>query len=373
MTELPPAFSIDERAALPLLAREDENPIFDAFRRRRRVHSRRFRLPMPNLGSTTYTARVARAVIGAVGALFIFGFTFAYGVLLIGALLAAILAGIVAALATTLTAIVFMMAGRLALRLKATRRRIPRWCSDVFSASGTQNDLVLDLWMTGAGGGRIMEAMFLDSMEGFRRHWRSEWISMILLGVVIIVVLHQMELRVSALVFAASLAGMAWMARDVPWWGKANMVRARIRMLVTDWDIAAGGNSAGRTAGRGILLGLGYTALTFFGLILFVATLIGVGFTMNFLERAPWWPLQPWEFFPIAGSMAVVCFGIASRLLMPAMLRREQRLLLHEFTRADAAFDAYVRTILIKDDGLTTSPEPLTSNEDTPPKENRAP
>lgn len=139
-----PAFPRWLRRIDPLLAAEDTNTLYQAFRERRQRRS--------------WMARIAdaRSEFMIVG--------FATGGLV---LLVYVLArfGCLACLAALVPIIAFLAIASATRHRRIQSRRLPNSVSGVFSLRGFHEQAAIDLWLTGSGGREIVEAIYLEQRQ----------------------------------------------------------------------------------------------------------------------------------------------------------------------------------------------------------------
>jgi hypothetical protein len=142
--ELPPRFGLLQRALDPTLAREDTSRLYNMFRARRRDHP---------WGPWRTVAAAMAQVAGGVAAIAVVLVLAAFSPLLtlLGVLMLALVAPVV-----------WISTGRLRLRHAV----IPRRLGSVYALRGHEPDGAREIWLAGATGREVVEALYLEKREG---------------------------------------------------------------------------------------------------------------------------------------------------------------------------------------------------------------
>ncbi|MDK2971292.1 MAG: hypothetical protein PWP23_1047 [Candidatus Sumerlaeota bacterium] len=128
----------------PILAAEDSNALFMAFRLRRTEHARSLRTLLRRRGSIPpMQIFMALGLVGAVIVLF----------RLVSCCAIPIVAGLAALFARSFQ------------RTRIVGGRLPARLSSVFSTSGYMEEAAIDLWLAGAKGREVLEAIYLERRE----------------------------------------------------------------------------------------------------------------------------------------------------------------------------------------------------------------
>jgi hypothetical protein len=348
MVETKPSFSPADRTLLPVLASEDSNPVIEAFRQRRKHHSRRWRFAIPSFQGSSLLVRIVIVFLAIFGSFFVFGMLVRMTLPFLTLPGAIIVSLPVTGLIVAFLAMVCSWAVKVSNRMRALRRVIPRRAGDMFSGRKRIDDLVVELWLAGICGGKIAEAMLLEGVEGFK--FTGRLASCLVIPFLVLFIAFRSDLSPVALIMCASMIWLAWSARGLPLWALANLTRgSRIRAVLSEWESAASAHPLARSFAGGVLSGILYFFLAVGGAVFFLFGVVVIGLVFNVVERWEWWPLKRWEFFPLMGTLVFISLGLIAPRAIRWLLKRKSILLQRDISRADAAFDAYVRQALIRD------------------------
>jgi len=172
----------------PLLAAEDSNPLYEAFRRRRRLYRR------PWWNSLRPSSWAGTRWLRAPAAVFLFALLIFSGV---GCILLLVAAP------------VFAIARQRIQRRVRAARGLPKTLNSVFSFRGVHADAATDIWMTGCSGRTVAEALYLEAVE---RDWKVQACYPVLIGVVLVVVCSAVYPVFSSggLILLAANAAFTW-------------------------------------------------------------------------------------------------------------------------------------------------------------------
>jgi hypothetical protein len=227
-TPLPPMFSAFERRYDPALAAEDDNPLYEAFRRRRKTHGAVGAAALLSLRTMRLRGGAAPAVIGMgiVGVAFIpmlFGGRSLAPVVFITVAVVVIMRAVQARGSSS---------GSDAVRLPA--RLLSVFAQPV--GRGTRGEI--DLWMTGASGTTVAEAMYLE----MREHALAT--TVVIMQVIALCVVGMYwkavgEFRFGGVLLSVSAPWFAWRVGLLFHAGGAATAWTRIGAMATRWQTTA--------------------------------------------------------------------------------------------------------------------------------------
>lgn len=227
---LPPAFGPLERRLDPALAAEDANPLFEAFRARRRLHGapgfagllslRTLRLRVAALSPLAWVA-FAAILVGANVAGGIWGRRSLYFVM--------ILAWVAA---------MFMRATSRSSAEHGTVRLPARLAAILLAQGGRGTRGETDLWMTGAGGSTLAQALYLEIRE------RSLATTAIIAELVALFAIAAYwktapDFRPSGILLSASVLWFAWKVAQLIFAAGAAGTWTRVEAIAQRWHALA--------------------------------------------------------------------------------------------------------------------------------------
>lgn len=305
----------------PMLNAEDSNAVFEAFRRRRKVHARgRF---LTSLKYSFAGASVQQLAL--------------YGVVIVASVVAFAFLG---CCAIPIVAVALTIIGRSFQRGRVQKGVMPRRLEQVFSVSGFMETQAIDLWLSGATGRDVLEALYLERRE---RNWLATILVMVLLGMVAVGIYLYLA-KPWHIVGAMVVLSIVWITYELTWMllvgGMGTLHENVLKNRVVSWGSA----SLVADTVLEILKRLGWIVVAFVviglvgGLVAFVATTIAAheGGTGEYRD----------EF--VAISILVVLALVLHFIRIP-LRNRYLAALLKLMDEGNYAFDRFMAGVVVDD------------------------
>ncbi len=312
----------------PLVAGEDTNAVYRAFCLRRFVHARgsllrRFR----HFGAGLNPGQM---VLGVLAFIVIVALFLVFGCLVLPVLFALGAAG----------SVMFQ-------RKRHTEHFMPRLCSRVFGRNGFFADAAVDLWMTGARGRDIVEAVYMEKRE-------NALLTASLVASFLYILFAVLYLGAARQYHAAGIAlavATLWLTFESTLAGTisaGHQVRTRtLEPMVFVWE-SESGKSAGvkigterlRTGCVGLLVGVAIVFCAIFAISLSASLLSEMDANMKYA-------------LPVLLATAFLIAAMVLRLVRNWQRRNLSRKIEAVFERADQAFDHFMASAVLDDaDGV---------------------